>query len=85
MGGIGPPFCFRVIPTYRVLSHSMIIYTHTLFFTNLSNNSSSDSLRFITHIRIFIINHKSLILIITIPIITVFLYVNRPLQIVILE
>ena len=24
MGGIGPPFCFHVIPTYRVLSHSMI-------------------------------------------------------------
>ena len=22
--GIGPPFCFHLIPTYRVLSHSMI-------------------------------------------------------------
>ena len=28
MGGIGPPFCFRVIPTYRVLSHSMIYITY---------------------------------------------------------
>ena len=24
MRGIGPPFCFHIIPTYRVLSHSMI-------------------------------------------------------------
>ena len=28
MRGIGAPFYFRVIPTYRVLSHSMIICTY---------------------------------------------------------
>ena len=36
MRGIGPPFCFSVIPTYRVSLHSMIRCTY-LLSQNLSS------------------------------------------------
>ena len=59
--GIGPPFCFRVIPTYRVLSHSDYIFlcpsvplvcystvacTFSAYYYSVTHN---DCINFISH------------------------------------